>query len=258
MKSLNLLFLLLHGVKAATVNATEGDSVTLHTNLKTNQRDRIRWYFNDTRIAQISGDLSFICTDVQCNEGTERFRDRLELDPQTGSLTITNTRAADSGLYLQEAVIGGKVSEEIFSATITGHPAVKQMMRKMKKEGATDTLDNEVRTSGSDGGDEVGVQSAVKTSALDQNSGNLGVTVGVTLLLFVAVATVAAILCKKHELQRQSGKCTRADAKFSDGLMQDEKNISEEISGQVGKTQFGLQDECSTQTGVTLHDVSVK
>ncbi|KTG30894.1 hypothetical protein cypCar_00037561 [Cyprinus carpio] len=77
----------------------EGDSVTLHTGVETNQQDRIRWYFNYTRIAQISGELSKICTDVQCNEGTERFRDRLKLDHQTGSLTIMNTGITDSGVY---------------------------------------------------------------------------------------------------------------------------------------------------------------
>uniref|UniRef100_A0A8C2H5E2 Immunoglobulin V-set domain-containing protein n=1 Tax=Cyprinus carpio TaxID=7962 RepID=A0A8C2H5E2_CYPCA len=77
----------------------EGDSVTLHTDVKTTQQEKIRWHFNDTHIAQITGDLSFICTDVQCNEGTERFRDRLKLDHQTGSLTIMNITTTDSGLY---------------------------------------------------------------------------------------------------------------------------------------------------------------
>ncbi|XDV23519.1 hypothetical protein PO909_028069, partial [Leuciscus waleckii] len=74
----------------------EGDSVTLNTGVKTNQQEKIKWYFNDTRIAQITVDQSKICTDVQC---TERFRDRLKLDHQTGSLTIANTRNTNSGVY---------------------------------------------------------------------------------------------------------------------------------------------------------------
>ncbi|KTG38155.1 hypothetical protein cypCar_00040400 [Cyprinus carpio] len=117
--------LLMHGasgveIDRVSVSVMEGDSVTLHTDVKTKQRDRIRWYFNDTRIAQITGDLSKTCTDVQCNEGTERFRDRLKLDHQTGSLTIMNITNTDSGDYHLETIISGSISEKIFSVTITG------------------------------------------------------------------------------------------------------------------------------------------
>uniref|UniRef100_A0A8C1KGM4 Immunoglobulin V-set domain-containing protein n=1 Tax=Cyprinus carpio TaxID=7962 RepID=A0A8C1KGM4_CYPCA len=83
----------------------EGDSVTLHTDVKTNQHEKIKWFFNDTRIAQITGDLSYICTDVQCNEGTERFRDRLKLDHQTGSLSIMNITNTDSGEYKLQIIM---------------------------------------------------------------------------------------------------------------------------------------------------------
>uniref|UniRef100_A0A8C1HZH7 Uncharacterized protein n=1 Tax=Cyprinus carpio carpio TaxID=630221 RepID=A0A8C1HZH7_CYPCA len=89
-----------HTVSRATKYVSEGDSVTLQTDVETNQQEDIRWHFNDILIAEITGDLSYICTDVQCNNGTERFRDRLKLDHQTGSLTITNIRTRDSGLYL--------------------------------------------------------------------------------------------------------------------------------------------------------------
>ncbi|XDV23532.1 hypothetical protein PO909_028075, partial [Leuciscus waleckii] len=80
------------------VSVKGGDSVILHTNDKIHNKDIIKWFFKNTRIAQIIGNIS-ICTDVQCNEGTERFRDRLKLDHQTGSLTITNITNTDSGVY---------------------------------------------------------------------------------------------------------------------------------------------------------------
>uniref|UniRef100_A0A8C2D4M4 Immunoglobulin domain-containing protein n=1 Tax=Cyprinus carpio TaxID=7962 RepID=A0A8C2D4M4_CYPCA len=123
--SLLVLFwcLLDHGVFGESVSAMEGDPVTLHTGVTTNQQEKIRWHFYDTRIAQISGDLSKICTDVQCNEGTERFRDRLKLDHQTGSLIIMNTRTTDSGLYHLK-VLSSSRSEMIFNVTIYSFFAV--------------------------------------------------------------------------------------------------------------------------------------
>ncbi len=113
------------GVDTDGVLLMEGDSVTLHTGVETNQQDRIRWYFNDTRIAQITGDLSKICTDVQCNEGTERFRDRLKLDHQTGSLTIMNIRTTDSGVYKLLISSSNIDSENIFSVIVHGESCLK-------------------------------------------------------------------------------------------------------------------------------------
>ncbi len=98
------------------VSVTEGDSVTLHTDVKTNQQDRMTWYFNDIRIAQIRGDQSKICTDDQCKE---RFRDRLKLDHQTGDLTITNTRTTDSGVFQLHA-ISRRIIQKIFSVSVLG------------------------------------------------------------------------------------------------------------------------------------------
>ncbi|XP_059399718.1 uncharacterized protein LOC132131667 [Carassius carassius] len=121
----------------------EGDSVTLHTGIKKTLEDRIRWYFNETRIAQINGDPSKTCTDVQCNEGTERFRDRLKLDHQTGSLTITNTRPTDLGVYQLKIFSSSSISEKTFSVSVRGVSAAQrdEMMRKSVKEGESVTLD---------------------------------------------------------------------------------------------------------------------
>uniref|UniRef100_A0A673MMI9 Immunoglobulin domain-containing protein n=1 Tax=Sinocyclocheilus rhinocerous TaxID=307959 RepID=A0A673MMI9_9TELE len=103
-----------------SVSVMEGDSVTLHTGVQTNQQEYIKWYFSGLRIAQISGDLSDICTDVQCNVGTERFRDRLQLDNQTGSLAITNITTTHSGLYKLVVLSSRSDSEMMFAVSVTG------------------------------------------------------------------------------------------------------------------------------------------
>ncbi len=77
----NSLFIFSSGASGVEteVSVMEGDSVSLHTGVKTDQQHRITWYYNGIRIAQITGDQSQICTDAECDE---RFRDRLELDHQ--------------------------------------------------------------------------------------------------------------------------------------------------------------------------------
>ncbi|XDV23667.1 hypothetical protein PO909_028148 [Leuciscus waleckii] len=64
----------------------EGESVTFDPGVIKNTNYLMRWYFNDIVIAEITGDQ-------------KRFRDRLKLDHQTGSLIIINTRNTDSGEY---------------------------------------------------------------------------------------------------------------------------------------------------------------
>ncbi|KAL1251546.1 hypothetical protein QQF64_019342 [Cirrhinus molitorella] len=82
-----------------TVSVMEGDSVTLHTD-ETDIRKHyiLEWWFGpkDTLIVKV----------IQRNEKTyiryyekEIFGDRLQIDNQTGSLTIRNIRTTDSGHY---------------------------------------------------------------------------------------------------------------------------------------------------------------
>ncbi|XP_056109099.1 carcinoembryonic antigen-related cell adhesion molecule 1-like isoform X1 [Rhinichthys klamathensis goyatoka] len=131
------------GVGSDEVSVMEGDSVTLNTGVKTNQQEDIKWYFKDTRIAQINGDLNKTCTDVQCNEGTERFRGRLKLDHQTGSLTIRNINTIDFGLYELKIISRSSISGKIFNVSVHGVSAAKQdeVKRKSVKEGESVTLD---------------------------------------------------------------------------------------------------------------------
>ncbi|ROI15256.1 CD48 antigen [Anabarilius grahami] len=77
----------------------EGDSVTLYTDLTEIREDEdIQWKFGaeNSLIAKIPKHIS------STHDGTERFRDRLKLDDQTGSLTITNITTEHAGVYQLE------------------------------------------------------------------------------------------------------------------------------------------------------------
>uniref|UniRef100_A0A8C1HGN5 Ig-like domain-containing protein n=2 Tax=Cyprinus carpio TaxID=7962 RepID=A0A8C1HGN5_CYPCA len=116
-----LCFLLAIGVFGADVKSVmEGDSVTLHTDL-TDLRgyELILWIFGpgSTRIAQINNVVNKISIYNDVLNG--KFRDRLQLDERTGSLTITNSSTEDSGLY-ELQIIGGKdVPPKKFSVIVS-------------------------------------------------------------------------------------------------------------------------------------------
>uniref|UniRef100_A0A671M3B5 Immunoglobulin domain-containing protein n=1 Tax=Sinocyclocheilus anshuiensis TaxID=1608454 RepID=A0A671M3B5_9TELE len=126
-----------------SVSVMEGDLVTLHTDVEMNQQDPMKWYFNDIRIAQIIANQNRTCTDVQCNEGTERFRDRLKLDHHTGDLTITNITTTDSGDYKLQT-IRRKIIQKIFHVVVHGESFNSRPNIKSVKEGEAVTLDSRV------------------------------------------------------------------------------------------------------------------
>ncbi|XP_051977915.1 SLAM family member 5-like isoform X4 [Xyrauchen texanus] len=81
-----------------SVSVMEGDSVTLKNNDTQILRDEgIQWRFGEFLIAEINRDDNKIKLFEDVSDG--RFRGRIQLDHQTGSLIITNTRSTDSGQY---------------------------------------------------------------------------------------------------------------------------------------------------------------
>ncbi|XP_051765475.1 SLAM family member 9-like isoform X2 [Ctenopharyngodon idella] len=95
----------------------EGDSVTLNTGLtELHEDDDILWKYGaeNSLIAKISKEKQIFSThDVL--DG--RFRDRLKLDHQTGSLTITNITTEHTGVYELE-INGAKLSSNTFNVSV--------------------------------------------------------------------------------------------------------------------------------------------
>lgn len=105
-----------------TVSVMVGDSVTLETDIETIKRnDDIVWMFGpdspDTLIAEIIK-WSYMFS-VYVNEQVP-FKDSLQLDHHTGSLTIKNTRYEHSGFYKLTIVNNRKTSRKSFSVKVYG------------------------------------------------------------------------------------------------------------------------------------------
>uniref|UniRef100_A0A3B3SYQ7 SLAM family member 9-like n=1 Tax=Paramormyrops kingsleyae TaxID=1676925 RepID=A0A3B3SYQ7_9TELE len=105
------------GQEGKTVAITErlGNSVTLHTGVTGLQNDSvIVWTFGTsspppTIAKSVYGRIE---TNI-----SERFRERLQLDPQTGSLSITNISTSDAGIY-QLHIINGQILKREFTLEI--------------------------------------------------------------------------------------------------------------------------------------------
>ncbi|XP_042567584.1 uncharacterized protein LOC109084425 [Cyprinus carpio] len=83
-----------------SVSVIEGEPVSLYSGrTEIMDDDVIRWMFGNenTLIAEINKQTGSMTVHDDALDG--RFRDRLKLDNQTGSLTITDTRIADSNDY---------------------------------------------------------------------------------------------------------------------------------------------------------------
>ncbi|XP_051763333.1 natural killer cell receptor 2B4-like isoform X2 [Ctenopharyngodon idella] len=94
----------------------EGDSVTLYTDL-TEIMDDVQWSFETNHILIAKINVLADSFTVYDNVLDGRFRDRLKLDNQTGSLTITNIITEHDGVYQLE-ISGSKLTTRIFSVSV--------------------------------------------------------------------------------------------------------------------------------------------
>ncbi|XP_050958652.1 SLAM family member 5, partial [Labeo rohita] len=114
--------------ESVPVSVMEGDSVTLKTNVaEIHEDDDILWNFiaEKSLLAEISRDVGIFFT---YNGTDERFRFRLKLDKQTGSLTITNITTEHAGLY-EVKISGEKLSSKTFNVYVYAHLPVPNINR---------------------------------------------------------------------------------------------------------------------------------
>ncbi|XP_073721382.1 uncharacterized protein [Misgurnus anguillicaudatus] len=107
------------GVEVKSVSVMEGDSVTLHTDTEIQRDDLILWRFGpeNSLIAKINGVAKDISINSDVLDGG--FRDRLQVNNQTGDLTITDTTSQHTGLY--HMIIGGRQKiSYIYNVTVYG------------------------------------------------------------------------------------------------------------------------------------------
>ncbi|XP_056615239.1 natural killer cell receptor 2B4-like isoform X1 [Triplophysa dalaica] len=112
-----------NGDEVKSVSVMEGDSVTLHTHLTHIQRqDQILWMFGP-RIAEIYKEI------IDMFDSRKTFGDRLKLNNQTGSLTITNIRTEHTGLYKLQIRSYRGDSDKIFNVTVYARLPVPVIIR---------------------------------------------------------------------------------------------------------------------------------
>ncbi|XP_042611974.1 uncharacterized protein LOC122144838 [Cyprinus carpio] len=94
----------------------EGDPVTLHVP-QIQGDELIVWRFGDEEKLIAKADIENKSSPLYYEE---RFRDRLKVNDQTGSLIITNTRTTDSGLYKVKISSNKQTLYKRFTVTVSG------------------------------------------------------------------------------------------------------------------------------------------
>ncbi|KAI2661140.1 V-set and immunoglobulin domain-containing protein 1 [Labeo rohita] len=80
-----------------SLSVMEGQIVNLHSDTEIRNKDLVLWRFENYTIVKINKTSHSITIYDDVLEG--RFRDRLTVNDETGSLTITNTRTEQTGFY---------------------------------------------------------------------------------------------------------------------------------------------------------------
>ncbi|XP_036438989.1 SLAM family member 9-like isoform X2 [Colossoma macropomum] len=106
---LHLLYCLLcsAGEEVVRLQELEGNTVTIHTGLTGVQSDaHILWFYRSESVEIRIVNSQIIRGEIITDYYSEKFRDRLQLNRNSGSLIITNMSREDSGVYKLNIITG--------------------------------------------------------------------------------------------------------------------------------------------------------
>ncbi|XP_073717915.1 uncharacterized protein [Misgurnus anguillicaudatus] len=103
------------GAEVKSVSVMEGDSVTLHTDIFKQKDDMVVWSYGpeNTFVGRINGKAN-----KTKFSDDEKFRDRVNLNLQTGDLNIRDSKTEHSGVYTLQIRINYKVVEWKFNVIV--------------------------------------------------------------------------------------------------------------------------------------------
>ncbi|XP_052447182.1 uncharacterized protein LOC127988462 isoform X2 [Carassius gibelio] len=122
------------------ITVMEGDPVTLHPDTGIQKSDEVQWLFDDKE--------QIVLTEIKNTKVTEytgpdwRFRDRLKLNEEKGTLTITNTRTEHTGFYTLKITRGkDKIYKRFYISVnerkitgVEGDPVTLEPVYEIKKD----------------------------------------------------------------------------------------------------------------------------
>ncbi|XP_052447187.1 uncharacterized protein LOC127988467 [Carassius gibelio] len=99
-----------------TVSGLEGDSVTLNADIEIQEDDLVLWMFGPADCPLAKGETKEKISTY--DDADRRFRGKLSLNYESGSLTITNTRTEHTGAYKLQVICRQETKYKIFRLTI--------------------------------------------------------------------------------------------------------------------------------------------
>ncbi|XP_073717498.1 uncharacterized protein [Misgurnus anguillicaudatus] len=154
MKTISLLFFIsifvnsVFGDEVKSVSVMEGDSLTLHTDFTDTQADDVTivWTFGPQKstIAQINREPKGNKISINDDVLDGRFKDRLQVNDQTGDLTITDITTQHTGVYEVEITVRSKIIQKSFNVNGVFNPESDQLKSVSVKDGDSVTLHTDV------------------------------------------------------------------------------------------------------------------